>query len=478
MSNNHNDGTSYHIRVRGRITGPYDFAQLAKLRGRGQFSRANEVSTDRGKTWQSAALIEDLFSNTSPSKSVNNNNRSELALEETEWYFVDGRGAEKGPLSKSQIVEIANIGEINNRTLLFRNGDVDWKSAEEIPFLREIVAKRSSWRFSTAFIAAVAIGIIVAIGVPTLLIVINKPKPAAVEPQFSSLPSTSETPEEPVDSPLQIRSLADEVAVAGALGRTVCSERVTLANGSIIETPKSHGTAFAITKTGYFLTNRHVVEELASVRDSELKIGDSNIRVRIDEVVYLFLGKLRFPAKVVHTSSRFDMAILKINRIQPQRYFVLSEQSNVNRRTEVVALGFPGLASKAIGEESKMLDERFTSHFVEALKAKCTVNVETLMPESAFAYSAEDGKTSRIANDTAGTVQVFHSAKIFPGNSGGPLVNSSAAVIGINTLFLRDISKIGDQIVTGDNIYIALAIGQMRNEIAEHVPDPVDWVKE
>ena len=55
-----NDETSYFIRVRGRILGPYDVAQLKTLRTRGQFGRANEVSTDR-QTWQSAAAIEHLF---------------------------------------------------------------------------------------------------------------------------------------------------------------------------------------------------------------------------------------------------------------------------------------------------------------------------------------------------------------------------------------------------------------------------------
>lgn len=60
-----NSNATYFIRVRGRVLGPYDVAQLKTLRARGQFSRANEVSTDR-QAWQSAGTIEHLFA--SPAK--------------------------------------------------------------------------------------------------------------------------------------------------------------------------------------------------------------------------------------------------------------------------------------------------------------------------------------------------------------------------------------------------------------------------
>jgi hypothetical protein len=60
MGNSDAEQPNYFIRVRGRILGPYSISQLATLRSRGQFGRANEFSTD-GSSWQSAATIESLF---------------------------------------------------------------------------------------------------------------------------------------------------------------------------------------------------------------------------------------------------------------------------------------------------------------------------------------------------------------------------------------------------------------------------------
>ena len=442
--------------------GPYSAGQLAALRRRGQFGRANEVSLNGGETWKSAEEIEDLF--VVKSAGTASSESPTPTRQERGWHFVDEQGTPQGPISQSQITDLAQQGKINGKTLVCQDGDSEWNSAAKHLFLSRAITPRTQSRRRYQIVAVCSFALIVGAGL-LLVLLFNGPQ--------NKGDSGSEQ-----DDRLQILTLKNEPELSGAIGRTVCCRRITLPNGSVIEIPKSHGTAFAITNTGYFLTNRHVVEDLAASHDSQIKIDGVNIEVKNEDIAFLFLGKLRFAAKVVHTSSRFDMAVLKITRTQPQRYFALSSQTSVDRRTEVIALGFPALASEASGEESKMLEERFSSQLEDAFKAKCSVNVETLMPVSAFEYSAEDGKTSRIANDTSGTLQIFHSAKIFPGNSGGPLVNNSAVVIGINTLFRRDISKVGDQVVSGDNIYVALAIGQMRDEIAEYVPDPVNWIKE
>src|SRR5438067_11259997 len=51
---------SWYVRVRGRILGPFGFAQLQEMRDRGQLQAFFEVSTD-SKAWQSAGSIDGLF---------------------------------------------------------------------------------------------------------------------------------------------------------------------------------------------------------------------------------------------------------------------------------------------------------------------------------------------------------------------------------------------------------------------------------
>jgi S1-C subfamily serine protease len=470
----------WFVRIGSKVSGPYSEAQLRSMRQRGQFSPMHQVSTDRVR-WESAAPLVQMFDAATVTDSAWAPKAAPPATTPTanngpakEWFYLDAARTQLGPISEAEACDLARRGAITRETLVCRTGASEWLPASNIPFLAGTLGAAPKSRMPLFWGGAVAACCLLAGG----LVFALRDRSDGSGGKGNSTAQSAAAQKTAAGDPLRITSLEDESILTNAIGRTVCAEILTLPNGSVIEKPASHGTAFAITKTGYFLTNRHVVEDLAAEKTVALKSDSGLVQVKVEVVAFVFLGKLRFPAKVVHTSSRFDMAILKIDRTQPQPFFALSDQSNVNRRTEVVALGFPGLASRAMGEESKMLGERFNLQLSRALESKCTVNVETLMPESSYQYSAEDGKTSRVANDTSGTVQLFHSAKIFPGNSGGPLVSSSSTVIGINTLFRRDIDKIGDQIVTGDNIYIALAMGQMRDEITEHIPDPVVWVKD
>jgi hypothetical protein len=52
----------YYMRVRGKISGPFDIASLQKLVRRGALSRIHEISGDRA-TWNAAGQYDDLFPN-------------------------------------------------------------------------------------------------------------------------------------------------------------------------------------------------------------------------------------------------------------------------------------------------------------------------------------------------------------------------------------------------------------------------------
>ena len=133
-----NTDTTYYIRVRGKILGPYNVAQLKILRGRGQFRRANEVSTDR-QTWQSAAIIEHLFGGvikqakqapddalaavpggSPPSRKVN-----------PIWHYSVGSD-QYGPVTLLELRGLVNSGQLTADDLVWKEGLPDWTPVSDI----------------------------------------------------------------------------------------------------------------------------------------------------------------------------------------------------------------------------------------------------------------------------------------------------------------------------------------------------------
>jgi GYF domain 2 len=55
-----NEGESYYVRVRGKISGPFDHPALERMVHRGQLSRAHEVSIDK-QNWKPATSVAGLF---------------------------------------------------------------------------------------------------------------------------------------------------------------------------------------------------------------------------------------------------------------------------------------------------------------------------------------------------------------------------------------------------------------------------------
>jgi len=168
------------------------------------------------------------------------------------------------------------------------------------------------------------------------------------------------------------------------------------------------GTGVVLTSDGQILTNNHVVE------DAEV------VRVRLDG------EREPRPAKVLATDPSNDLALLQIDAdgLIPA---TLADPSTVRVGDEVVAIGY---ALDLDGEASVTLG------IVSALD-------RTLL-------------TSTGALD--GLIQT--DAAISSGNSGGPLVNASGQVVGINTAV-----ALGDETNTANNIGFAISMSQVLPEI-------------
>jgi putative serine protease PepD len=156
-----------------------------------------------------------------------------------------------------------------------------------------------------------------------------------------------------------------------------------------ITTGSAEGSGIVITADGYIVTNNHVIEGARSV------------------AVTLSSGE-KVAATVVGTDSAHDLAVLKVDR-SGLAHASWADSDGVSVGDTVLALGSP------LG-----LQGTVTSGIVSALHRTITVGEE---------QSTRYGSGSSTTIDDA----IQTDAPINSGNSGGALVNTNGAVIGITS---------------------------------------------
>ncbi len=154
------------------------------------------------------------------------------------------------------------------------------------------------------------------------------------------------------------------------------------------ETPPGSGSGVIIDKTGYIVTNNHVVGDAAFV---EVRLSD----------------KTKFKAKVIGKDPDTDLALLKIEADHDLPFAVFGDSSKVRVGQWAIAVGNP------FG-----LDRTVTVGVISAL-------------------GRENVNLSRYEDF------IQTDASINPGNSGGPLFNIRGEVVGINTAIINFAQGIG-----------------------------------
>lgn len=432
----------WYIRNRGRVSGPFTVEQLKVMIARGQFRQFHEVSEDR-KTWTAASAVEGLFGNGSKPAPAPVSAPAE-APAEAEWFFIDRRGEQRGPLSPERLLRLAHDCSIDGATLVWNAGMVDWaplsgtEMASSLP--AEALRKRSKpWRWLAPLLGVAGCLMVAALGATVFLLRDRLQSPSAA--------STARA---------IVTGLDRDEELAAAVGLVVCGFDITQPTGRRTDLLISTGTCFAVSPDGYLFTNKHVIEEISNWRHADLflaKLRKEHL-LEVKPTVWVFFKKNtdtrdKYVADIVHISGRHDFGILKIDRSGP--YFALSKAEEYRRGLKVAALGFPGNAKIPHSQEETMETIR---------RQKTEANVENQFKNRDFEFTLTSGTIHRVVNEQEGRQWIEHSALLNPGNSGGPLVADDGKVVGINTLLVKG---------EGGAIFSALGLHQLEGEIKPRV---------
>ncbi|WP_059046307.1 S1C family serine protease [Paenibacillus rubinfantis] len=196
-------------------------------------------------------------------------------------------------------------------------------------------------------------------------------------------------------------------------------------SGSSQLVPTGIGSGFIFDKTGYILTNEHVVHNADVVQ----------VTVQGTEKPY--------EAKVLGTSYELDLAVLKIDGDSNFPSIPLGNSDNTQVGEWMVAIGNP-----------QGFDHTVTAGVLSAKERDITI-------------AGENGEKDREYEHLLQT-----DASINPGNSGGPLLNLNGEVIGINVAVSSDSQGIGFAIPTST---ISEVLDKLKNN--EKIPQkPVPFI--
>ena len=156
----------------------------------------------------------------------------------------------------------------------------------------------------------------------------------------------------------------------------------------------SSGSGTIISPDGYVVTNHHVTG-------------------RPLRIVCTLATREEVPAELVGTDPLSDIAVLKLRPAKPQvfRAAKFGDSSQLQRGQVVLAMGSPLALSQSV-----------TQGIVS--------NTAMIMPQSL------SSDANLLDGEDVGTIVrwIGHDAAIYPGNSGGPLVNLAGEIVGVNEI--------------------------------------------
>lgn len=237
-----------------------------------------------------------------------------------------------------------------------------------------------------------------------------------------------------------IADIADKVSKS--VVSIVTSTKATNMFGQSFDSSAA-GTGIIVTKDGYILTNKHVIN------------GASSVTVVLDD------GTSYENVEVVATDPLNDVAFLKISGVDNLSPATLGDSKTISVGQQVIAIG------NALG----LYQNTVTSGIISGTGRSITASDST-------------GTNTETLSDMIQT-----DAAINSGNSGGPLVNAAGQVIGINTATSASAENMGfaipissvkgmlNQLIeTGkaERTYLGIYLMDITPEVAKAYNLPVD----
>jgi S1-C subfamily serine protease len=228
-----------------------------------------------------------------------------------------------------------------------------------------------------------------------------------------------------------------------------------------MDIPLQSGTAFVVKRSGILLTNKHVTHAIkennfpGSLQEWSLP----TMTLREVHCVLCFGPNPddRADATLAYESEKFDLAIMRTDR----RFTTALDCSGRAARQgeDVYAWGYPGALSDLFNHQ--FANEPRVKQAVEKLAQTHAVDLlsECFSPES-FKPTLTRGVISVAERNIDGSAYTQSDVKVSPGNSGGPMLDTSQRVIAIVTLAGKD---------DANGYNFALLTNQFQDEIAPYM---------
>lgn len=157
-----------------------------------------------------------------------------------------------------------------------------------------------------------------------------------------------------------------------------------------IQIPVSSGSGFFVTSDGYVLTNNHVVSEVGATYS-------------------VYTGSDELVARVVYRDPTFDLAVLKVAD---------GDYLSLSLSTDELEVGDP---VQAVGHAFGDIKDSLSEGSVVALNQSIKVQGDLMI---------KDNEIVQTLLEIPDLIET--SAKVYPGDSGGPLLNQYGEVVGVN----------------------------------------------
>ena len=223
----------------------------------------------------------------------------------------------------------------------------------------------------------------------------------------------------------------------------------------------STGSCFVITEDGYAITNMHVVEDVHKSKTNTALLDEYVKRTVVtsaSRAIWVALDGVVHPAKIIHVSTQYDCAIVKIDGLNGLPTWKLSKAGEIKRDVKVTTLGFPAASRGADTDEEKAI-----------LRAKSAnaKSIRDFFLDEDFKYVTKSGSVSVVKTQPGRGVVIDHTATVNSGNSGGPLVRTGDGVVaGINTWSSN----------VGANTFVSIRMDSVKKEVDQFVPN-AEWVE-